>query len=191
VGSLVEDAGGEAGDGYALVARSDQPWVGRVHALLYHALSQSLDDLKTKRVLSFERSQVRRIELKLATAGHVALERGADESEWRLLAPEPGAASVQRVNSLVLTFAALTGTKRELERSPSLPEASLEPFGLDERSAQSLRFFDSEGEMIGAVRLGKSEGAETFVMREGADFVVRVPDKRLADLPERAAELLQ
>jgi hypothetical protein len=191
VGPLVEDTGGEAGDGYALVARSDQPWVGRVHALLYHALSQSLDDLKTKRVLSFERSQVRRIELKLATASHVALERGADESEWRLLAPEPGAASVPKVNSLVLTFAALTGSKRELERSQSLPEASLEAFGLDEKSAQRLRFFDGEGEVLGAVRVGKSEGAETFVMREGGDFVVRVPDKRLADLPKRAAELLQ
>lgn len=180
----------DGSQGSVHVARADQPWVGVVNAFLWHALPHSEDALKTKRLTSVDRSLVRRIEMELKSGEHVAIERGGGQQDaWRLLAPEPGRAKPQMVNAFLLAMSNLTGLARELEGEAAKDAANLQSLGVGE-DAKRVRLLDSSGKALAVLRLGNDDGDDMFVFREGADFVARVSKKRLADIPEKAAELL-
>lgn len=180
-----------AGSGFVRVARSDQPWVGVANAVMWHALPHDVDALKTKRLTAVNRAKVRRIEMELISGEHVALERrDGQDSGWSVLAPEPGRAKPQVVNAFLLAVSGLTGVARELEGDGVKDAGRLEALGLGEKS-QRVRLLDDEGEPLAVLRVGNVDGEEVFVLREGADFVARVSRKRLADLPEKAAALLE
>ncbi len=186
----IEGAEEDVGNRHVRVARSDQPWVGVANAILGLALPHSVEALKTKRVTSVDRTLVRRIEMELASGEHVAVERGeGQQAAWRLLAPEPGRAKPQAVNAFLLAMSNLTGIARALEGKDVTDAVKLTALGVDDH-ARRVRLIDAKGEILVALRLGKQEGDDVFVMREGADFVARVAKKRLADLPEKASELL-
>lgn len=190
VGPLPEDAPDPA-KASVRVARADQPWVGVAHALLWHALPHGVETLKSKRVTSVDRALVARIEMELESGEHVILERGdGQQPAWRLLAPEPGRAKPQLVNAFLLAMSNLTGVSRALEGEAVSDGKQLATLGVDEH-ARRVRLLAKGGDPLVIVRLGKVEGDDVYVFREGADFVARVPKQRLTDVPHKAIELLE
>jgi hypothetical protein len=174
---------------FVRVARQDQPWVGTAHTILWNALLHDRNGLKNKRLTSLDRTLVARMEIDLESGEHVVLERDeAKPDAWRLLAPEPGRAKPQVVNALVLTVSDLTGTSRVLEGEAVSDAQQLASLGLGD-TARRLRLLAKGGDALAVLRLGKAEGDDVFVWREGADFVARVPKQLLGDIPLKAIEL--
>lgn len=188
IGPLPEDVTDER-KATVRVARSDQSWVGVASAFLWYALPHEVEAIKTKRVTAVERALVDRIEMELESGEHVILERGeGQQAAWRLLAPEPGRAKPQIVNAFLLAVSNLTGTARALEGKAVTDTKQLASLGVDEH-ARRVRLLDKGGDPLAVIRLGKVDGEDLFVLREGADFVARVPKKRLQELPHKAIEL--
>lgn len=189
IGPLPDDVA-DASQAAVRVARSDQPWVGVANAFLWHALPHGVEALKSKRLTSVDRSLVDRIEMELESGEHVILERGkGQQAAWRLLAPEPGRAKPQVVNAFLLAMSNLTGVARALEGKAVADGKQLAQLGVDD-TARRVRLVGKSGDPLAVLRLGKVDGEDVFVLREGADFVARVPKKRLEDLPLKAIELL-
>lgn len=182
---------GEDPEAFVRVAREDQPWVGTAHTILWHALPHSVEALKNKRVTLIERSLVERIELDLESGEHVVVERDEKRQDaWRLLAPESRPAKPQVVNALLLTVSELPGVARALEGEAVSDPKQLEPLGVAD-DARRLRLVAKNGELLATLRIGKVEGEDVFVFREGADFVARVAKQNLADIPLKAIELFE
>lgn len=173
------------------IARSDQPWIADVSAILLHTLPRRLDELKSKRLAWVAPDEVHRVELQLKGAGAITLERaGADPPEWRMLAPEPAEASPQRVSALLLALSTLAGVSREAEGEAARDPARLAKLGLDD-DADQIRLLAEGGDVLLDLRLGHEEEGARFVTSEGSGFIARVPTKKLSSLPKKPAELFK
>jgi hypothetical protein len=176
-------------NGTVTVARDDQPWVGRTGQVLVKDLALSADGLKSKRLFTFDRGQVARLDMQLSDAGHIVLElEEGGENNWRMLAPVPARAKAHVVTSLVLAFAELVGDQREAEGDAVKKTSILSRTGL--LRPQTIVFSDKSGDQLGKLLIGKRLEEQAFVMAEGGKYIVRVPASRLDSLPLKAEELV-
>jgi hypothetical protein len=175
--------------GTVVVARDDQPWVGRCAQTLVKDLALTEDALKSKRLFAFDRGRVARLEMQLTDAGHIVLElEEGGENNWRMLAPVPARAKAHLVTSLVLAFADLVGEQREAEGDAVTKPSTLSRTGLSQ--PQTIIFGDKSGKELGKLLIGKRLEEHAFAMAEGGKYIVRIPASRLDTLPLKAEELV-
>lgn len=173
------------------IARGDQPWVAEVSAILLHALPRPIDDLKSKRLSWVSPGNVARIELVLLASGKITLERGSEKPPtWRMLSPEPGEASAQKVGAILLALSTLSGVSREAEGESARDPSVLARTGLGD-DADHVRFYDPGGAVILDLLLGKVDAGSRFARVEGGGIIVRVPVTKFRDLPNKATELFK
>jgi len=161
-------------------ARGDETTVYTIPTYRADALRRSLDDLREKRVLRFDREAVTRIELAWPGGG-VALDRGEDG--WRVTAPLEDAADAETVDSLLsdLSFLRAEGF---MDAPPADPELGLDSPAFEAKlSAKGAdgtpRAFD--------LRVGKEVDHGQRVARGSEDTVYRIPEERLDDFPRTVA----
>jgi hypothetical protein len=143
-----------------------------------NSLSKSFDELRDKRILSFDRDAIVRIDASWPD-GHVLLDRG--EEGWRLLEPVEGPADAATVERL-LSDLSLLRADGFLDESVTDEQVGLDrpAFAVELRGAageegeEPARFFLAIG--------SKLDGA-SHLARGALPSLYRVPARRIADLP--------
>ncbi len=143
-------------------------------------LRKSLEDLRDKRITSFDTVAIDRVEARWPEGGRVVAERDAEG--WRLVHPIEARADGDTVDSLLTDLAFLRASG--FQDTP-LPEAET---GLDEPAFRvSLRSAaQAEGEQARRIALDFGQGAAgdvLFVRVPEQETLYRVSTARLADLP--------
>lgn len=177
------------------VTRDDQPWVARTSAVLTGGLARSAEELRTKRLFSFDVDEIERVEMHLkAGVGDITVERkserGQREVAWMILSPEPGLAMSHKVLQLLLTWVHIVGAERaeDLSGDPAKDAAVLEKTGLG-KSAQTMTFLDKDGKKLGVLRIGKIDGEMLYVKSDQSPFIIKVPKTKLTEVPGSVEDL--
>jgi hypothetical protein len=165
--------------------RDDDPAVYTIPTYRANALRRSLDDLRDKRVLPFDREAVDRVELSWP-GGEVALARGEDG--WRVVAPLEDDADDETVDALLsdLSFLRAEGF---VDDPPPDPGLGLDRPAFEARLTAGAEAQEEEGgqarifHLLVGDDLGGNERAARG--REAATF--RIPAERLDDFPRRVA----
>ncbi|MBI3946839.1 MAG: DUF4340 domain-containing protein [Armatimonadetes bacterium] len=87
--------------------------------------TKKAEDLKDKTVIAFEKDKVERFELTAGGKTLAVARAGADA--WRITAPVKAKARTEKVNSILMTFERLKGTKFVAEDPKDLKSYGLEP----------------------------------------------------------------
>jgi hypothetical protein len=165
---------------YALVV--GETAVHTIPAGRKNALRKGLDDLRDKRILSFDTASVERVVVEWPD-GRVELAR--DGEAWRLTAPLDGPADAAVVRDLLSDLAFLRATG--FEDAPSdADEAGFAP-----AAWRAELFLASEEEGGEPRRLGLAIGSavedEVRLVRSGQPSLYRIAADRLADFPSRVS----
>jgi len=180
-------------DGQVNIALSDDTLVRKANALIFERLFPSQDALESKKLFDFNRDEVSRLEIDLGERGATTIERyrppGADDMEWRMLAPEPGRAKAHLVSAIVLAFADVVGTTRVASGEAAKAPATLARYGLGE-GARRVRFFDAKGEVLGTLLVGKVDGEVLYIASEGGAMIVTAPVSLVDTVPVNVADLI-
>jgi len=157
-------------------ARDDDTSVYTIPTYRADALRRSLDDLREKRVLRFDREAVTQIDLAWP-GGTVALKKG--EAGWRVTAPLDDEADAQTVDSLLsdLSFLRADGF---MDEPPPDPELGLASPAFEAKLVASGA--DGKGHVFD-LRVGKKVDGGQRVARGSGTSVYRIPEARLEDFP--------
>jgi hypothetical protein len=161
---------------YAATGGTDRVYT--VPTTRVNSFGKTLDDLREKRVLQFDRETISRIEARWPQGG-VVLERG--NAGWALVEPVAGLADEAAVDGLLsdLSFLRATGF---VDDPPPDAEAGLEP---PEFEVSLISRGDEGGSEPGRLRVafGSSPDGESRLVRSGQPSLYRIPAERLSDLP--------
>ncbi len=142
------------------------------------ALDKSLDDLRDKRVLSFDRNAIDRIEAVWPDGG-VTLEKG--EQGWRVVSPLEGPADEVTVDALLSDLSFLRANGFE-DDPPSDSEV-----GLDRPEFQIALIGVGGGEEEEPLRVelavGRNLDGVSLLVRAAHESLYRIPGERMADFP--------
>jgi hypothetical protein len=161
--------------------RDDDPAVYTIPTFRANALRRSLDDLRDKRVLSFDREAIDRVDLSWR-GGEVALVR--EDDGWRVVAPLEDDADDETVDALLsdLSFLRADGF---VDDPPPDPE-----IGLDRPVFEARLTAEAEGEgeaRIFHLLVGDDLGGNERAARGRESATFRIPNERLDDFPRRVA----
>lgn len=130
-------------------------------------------DLRDKHVLRFERSDV--AQLSIEKGDHkLSLEKRPQENNetWFLTAPKVTKAMDSEVSGLLYRLWSLEAT-RVAHDAPTSPQ-DVAAMGLDS-PGQTVELFDREGESLGALLFGFTDGDQQYVKTRDSGRVDRVP----------------
>lgn len=167
-----------------------------VSSYALNALHKSLDDLREKRILRFDRNAVDhiraswpggRVELQKGKAaegdeeaGGDGGEQGAEEAGWRITAPIQDEADPKTVNSLLSDLAFLRADGF-VDDPPSDDDAGLAPPAFEvELSGPAA---DGGEPFSVSVAIGRDVGEKSRLVRAGQPSLYRVPQDWLTDVP--------
>lgn len=108
-------------------------------------ISKGVFDLRDKRLLSFEKKEIVRLEVK-TTEKKYDLKRSGEK--WKLLEPRKGKGDPRKVNALLVSIG-LVKFKAILEERYS----SLGPYGLD-KAAMEIQLWTDKGDQLGPLHIG-------------------------------------
>jgi hypothetical protein len=158
-----------------------------VSGIAVNALSKSLDELREKRLLRFEPTAVRRIELRWPD-GYLRLAHG--DAGWRIEAPIEGPADASTIEDLLADLAFLRASgfvdAPTPEQLQALAPAELEVELTLEAPEQGAEHAPIKGAAPAPLKLviGARDGAQgDRLVRAGAPGLFRIPSERLQDFP--------
>jgi len=126
------------------------PKVYAVASSLKTSFDKSLNDLRDKRLLTFEQGQLTRVDL---TSGKSNIEFGKNsQSEWAIVQPQPYRADNFQVEELLRK---LSESKMDLAAAPADAEKAQKGF--------------SSGKPVASVKLIDSNGTQTFEVHKSGD----------------------
>ena len=126
------------------------PKVFAVASSLKTIFDKGVNDLRDKRLLTFDQGQLTRIDL---LAGQANIEFGKNnQSEWTIVAPQPYRADNFQVGELLRK---LTDSKMDLNAAPADVEKAQHGF--------------ASGKPVATVKLTDSNGTQTFEVRKSGD----------------------
>jgi hypothetical protein len=173
--------------------------VAKVEQKIVDDLVKQPDQLRDKKLFTFDRDAVHQIVVEIDGSESMALQRrdetaseeddpSATEETWELVRPRQANAKKWKVRSLV--------SRLEYLKADSFVEAEpteLAPYGLD-APQQRLRLLDETGSILAELRVGDAANDEEyFVQTSARPAVFRLQKSRLDDLaskPEDVAEAL-
>lgn len=176
--------------------REGTPTVFEVDAQVLQQLDKAPFELKDKAVLSFDREQVRRIEI--ATPGSPALslsrrkdappDGGMAQERFELLSPKQGPARAWKISGALY---ALSGLRAAAEGQPAPRDArGRARLGLDRPRTVSL--FGEGDKLLARLSLGGAAGGgRRWALADGSSEAVPVPEGALSDLPAAADDALE
>jgi hypothetical protein len=170
------------------VQESSRPTVYTVSDWVFRDVDKSLNDLRDKTVLAFDRDKISAVDVKRSDGTQFKLVRG-DNKQWRAEGRE-GKPAETAISQFLGDLHDLKGYEIAADHP-----ADLAPFGLD-HPLLTLTVVGEDGKPIGTILLAEhqAEGAkkEYTAMREGGPTVFRVRDylvTRLNKTPEAFVEL--
>lgn len=176
--------------------REGAPAIFEVPAQVLKDLDKAPFELKDKSVLSFDREQVRRIEIAAPGAPALSLARrkdappdgGTAQERFDLLAPRQGPARAWRISGALYSLSVL---RAAAEGQPAPRDARARArLGLDR--PRTVALFGEGDKLLARVALGGPAGdGRRWALAEGASEAVPVPDSALADLPATADDALE
>lgn len=161
--------GGQAGDDY-FAKLADQPWVFTIASSTFKNLSTELSELRDKKLASFAKDKVTRIELAVGESS-ATLEKS--DNEWRM----PG-----DVKAELLAVDDLLKSARDLTASSFVDETGLADLGFDQPRADiSLTVAGQEAPV--RLQVGNATiGGQMVYVRDPAANVIAVVPKDAADV---------
>ncbi|HOJ20135.1 MAG TPA: DUF4340 domain-containing protein [Armatimonadota bacterium] len=140
------------------------------------------DELRDKSVIGFKKEEVQRFEL-TAEGQTIRVERaGADA--WKITAPVVAKARKEKVNSILMTFERLKGTKIVAD-SPK----DLKPYGLDKPSATVAVWVKGEKEPRVALLGSKDSSGDLYAKGAHNPAVVTVYSYVLSDAQSKVEDI--
>lgn len=168
--------------GRATAAVEPERSVVKVEARLFTDLAKGVFDLRDRRLLPFETSEVGSLKL---TGGDATLILEQRDRRWRFRSPDGGEPKTLRVLEMLDALRDLKWTAVAAERADD-PAA----YGLA-APAREITLWKGSGDFLGAVRFGRREGDRVFAQRERDPRVYLVPAAALDRLPTSTASLTQ
>lgn len=166
----------------AIAAVQGQGPVMLVEAQALTDLSRTVTDLRDKSILpAFEVNDVKRARI---TAGGkpLVIERSGD-TDWKVLEPSRGSANGAKASNLLLTLKALRW--KEIASAGGEDAAR---FGLDKPELE-VSLLKADGGELGALLIGKQDGAVTYVRAKSAPAIYAVESKQVEDLRKAPTEI--
>ena len=153
--------------------RANLDAVYAVNSEIYANLNKSVFDLRSKRVIDFQRTAANRIEIERRGQEKVVCEKNSD-GEWEIKAPVVLKADESAVDDLLFGVDSL----KAVEFAADFPK-SLQPYGL---IAPSIKVsFTTSNEDSVVLLIGSLKGETVYVKSQNAEPVYRVK-KNLIDL---------
>jgi len=168
-----EGAYARVGDGHAVYL---------VESDLYEQLNKGSFDLRFRQLLSFETWNVGKMALS-RDGQEILLEKR--EEEWELTKPSQGKAKYAAVNDLLNGIKNLKWETLVARESTDLPR-----YGLD-KPAAAFTLIKTDGESLGTVLLGKTEGDLVYAKLQEKPEIYGVPSAFLRSLPQAPAALAE
>jgi hypothetical protein len=183
----------DAGDVlYALREDREGKRLGRVNASARNAIDRNVVELRDRSLIPFSKQAVTKIVVTAPGAPELVVERdpGATSVEsWKVTSPKSGPAKAYKVATALWTLAA---TKQGTTVVDAPDPKVLETYGLDAKSAKSIRLFDGKGATLATLLLGKA-----LVGKQGSSYalgarkaIVEIDSSRFNELPWTADDLL-
>ena len=168
--------------GRATAAVEPDRSVVTVEARLFTDLTKGAFDLRDRRLLPFEMSEVGSLKL---TSGDAALLLEQRDRRWRFRSPAAGEPKHFRVLDLLDALRDLKWSAVAAEKADDLGA-----YGLAS-PAREVTLWKASGDFLGTVRLGKREGDQVFAQRERDPRVYLVPASAMDRIPTSPAPLIQ
>lgn len=168
--------------GRSVAAVEPERSVVRVEARLFTELSREAFDLRDRRLLPFETSEVGSLKL---TGGDAPLLLEQRDGRWRLRSSAGGEVKVLRILEMLNVLRDLKWTAVAAEQAEDLAAYGLAP------PAREITLWKGSGDFLGTVRFGKREEDRVFAQRERDPRVYVVPAAVLDRLPASSAALTQ
>ncbi len=153
-----------------------------VRAQILTDLAKSVTDLRDKSIFpAFDLKDVKRA--RVDAGGKRLLVERSGESEWKTLEPSRGAAKEGRVTNVLLTLKALRWKEIVSPKGDDAPR-----YGLDQPTLEII-LLKADGSELGALLVGKEEGAVTYVRVKTAPTIYAVETKALEGLKKAQTEI--
>lgn len=168
------------GNTYVSVSGSDA--VHTVRSYRTSALDKRLDDLRDKRIVSFETDAVERMSVRWPEGG-VLLER--EDGAWRMREPVEGPADAGGIQSALsnLSFLRASGFEdappSDAETGLDHPDLAIELWLAPEKEGGEARHL--------SLAIGSAQPSGDRLVRAGAPTLFRVPAARIDDYPRKVA----
>jgi len=175
------DAAPMGGNHYAMIV--GEPTVYTVASWRTNALRKRLDDLRDKRILSFDANAVERL-VASWPQGRVALLRGKEG--WRLTAPVEAAADAEVVENLLSDLSFLRAEGFEDEPTPDAESGLESPaFRVELQLAPAEE--GAEGRRL-ELSIGSRVVDDKRLARAAEPWLYRIAEARVDDLPRRVVD---
>ncbi|MCI0372804.1 MAG: DUF4340 domain-containing protein, partial [candidate division NC10 bacterium] len=168
--------------GRATAAVEPERSVVRVEARLFADLAKGAFDLRDRRLLPFETSEVGSLKL---TGGDTTIILEQRDRRWRFRSPDAGEPKTLRVLEMLEALRDLKWTAVAAEQADDLAAYGLAP------PAREVTLWKGSGDFLGTVRFGRREGDRVFAQRERDPRVYAAPAAVLDRLPTSAAPFTQ
>ncbi|MBI3080182.1 MAG: DUF4340 domain-containing protein [candidate division NC10 bacterium] len=168
--------------GRATAAMEPERSVVKVEARLFTDLAKGAFDLRDRRLLPFETSEVGSLKL---TGGDATVILEQRDRRWRFRSPDAGEPKTLRVLEMLDALRDLKWTAVAAERAEDLAAYGLAP------PAREVTLWKGSGDFLGAARFGRREGDRVFAQRERDPRVYLVPAAALDRLPTSPAPFTQ
>ncbi len=165
--------GDDKATGRIYTKSADLDAVYAVNSEIYASLNKSVFDLRSKRVIDFQRTAAIRFEIERQGKKKVVCEKNSG-GEWEISAPVVLKADASAVDDLLFGVDSL----KAVEFAADSPK-NLQPYGLDAPSIKVL--FTTTGEDSVALLIGNLKGETVYVKSQNAEPVYGVK-KNLIDL---------
>jgi hypothetical protein len=175
--------------------RDGGPAVFEVDGQILKDLDKTAFELQDKTVLSFDREQVRRIDIAAPGAPALSIARRKDappdggiaEETFELLAPQKGPAKKWKLSNLLYSLAGLRAASAG-EPAPRDAKAKAR-LGLDK--PRTVALFGEGDKLLARHFIGSQAGERRWVLTEGAARAVPVAKGSLDELPASASDALE
>jgi|GEM_PF-1847912 len=179
---------------YVYVERTDEPWIGVVHAEMVSRLLLPLGTpLLSKLLLDVDASKVARMSMRHNGVAIVVDKQSGTfgkDAVWQMQKPKVAKVPAHRMTQLLFGLAGMMGEARVAPGRGETAEAHLARRGLTSDNASVVVLSDNAGNVLGELRMAFGK-ERSYANVKGSDLVLQIAQSREAIMPPDADDLLR